>query len=177
MNIDSGKTESSNPRERSMTFDFVAVWPLASTTDADAIRAFWVRENALESEAAMDQRLPQVLMIARASDGQIAGVCTALTVTPPQLGQPMYYWRAFIGSAWRSSKLVRSLLNRSCELLESHAIANDFPCLGVLLELENSRFSNVLRRAQWHNPHFVFIGRSERGLDVRIHYFRGARLK
>jgi hypothetical protein len=33
-----------------------------------------------------------------------------------------------------------SLLKRSCVLLEEHARAHDYPCIGVLLELENERF-------------------------------------
>ncbi|MEO7432993.1 MAG: hypothetical protein ABIV12_13050 [Dokdonella sp.] len=153
------------------------MWPRASNEDADAIRAFWRREKALDNDAAMDQRLPQVVMIARTAEGAVAGVCTAVATTPQQLGQPVYYWRTFVGATWRSSKLVMSLLKRSCILLEDHARQQGFPCIGVLLELENTRFAKVGRRAEWHNPRFVYIGRSERGLDVRVHYFAGARLK
>lgn len=159
------------------TFDFIAVWPQAAAEDAEAIRGFWRREKALDSDAAMDQRLPQVVMYARTSAGDVAGVCTAIAATPQQLGQPVYYWRTFVGAAWRSSKLVMALLKRSCVLLEDYSREHGFACIGVLLELENTRFANVGRRAEWHNPRFVYIGRSERGLDVRVHYFRGARLK
>ena len=158
-------------------FDFVAVWPQASAEDADAIRGFWRSEKALDSDAAMDQRLPQVVMYARTSAGDVAGVCTAIAVTPQQLGQPVYYWRTFVGAAWRSSKLVMALLKRSCVLLDDYSREHGFPCIGVLLELENKRFANVGRRAEWHNPRFIYVGRSERGLDVRVHYFHGARLK
>lgn len=158
-------------------FTFVTVWPQACAEDAEAIRGFWRREKALDSDAAMDQRLPQVVIYARTSDGDVAGVCTAVAVTPQQLGQPVYYWRTFVGAAWRSSKLVMALLKRSSMLLEDYSREQGFPCIGVLLELENTRFANVGRRAEWHNPRFAYIGRSERGLDVRVHYFRGARLK
>jgi hypothetical protein len=158
-------------------FSFTVCRPGPSPGDAAAIRDFWRSEKALDSDAAMDQRLPQVLMLARASDGRVAGVCTALAITPPRLGQPVYYWRTFVGAAWRSSQLVMALLKRSCALLEDEARAADFPCIGVLLELENARFSDAGRRAEWHHPRFTYIGRSERGLDLRVHYFRGARLK
>ncbi|MFI4969392.1 MAG: hypothetical protein ACHP7D_04245, partial [Lysobacterales bacterium] len=55
--------------------------------------------------------------------------------------------------------------------------ANGYPCIGILLELENTRFRDKGRMAAWWSPRFVYIGRSTRGLDLRVHYFRGARLK
>lgn len=158
-------------------FDYVIGWPAVAVDDAAAIRAFWRREGALADDALMDQRLAQVVMHARKKDGEVAGVCTAISMTLPRLGQPMYYWRTFVGARWRSSPLVMSLLKRSCLLLEEHARAHDFPCIGILLELENDRFRERGRMATWSSPRFVYIGRSDRGLDLRALYFKGARLK
>ena len=53
-----------------------------------AIRAFWRREGALTDDTQTDQRLPQLVMHARTRDGEVAGVCTAVPVTLPRLGQP-----------------------------------------------------------------------------------------
>jgi len=158
-------------------FQFISSWPSVTAEDAAAIKAFWRSEGALNDEAAMDQRVKQVVMHARSNDGEVAGVCTAMPMTPPRLGQPMYYWRTFVGARWRASALVMSLLKRSCVLLEEFARTHDYPCIGVLLELENDRFRERGRMATWFNPRFVYIGRSERGLDLRALYFKGARLK
>jgi hypothetical protein len=147
-----------------------------STQDAEAIAAFWRREQAID-EAQIGARLGQVVLHALDADGVVAGVCTAVAAVAPRLGQPVYFWRTFIGARWRSTRLVRQLLLRSFSLLESHAGAHDHPCIGVLLELENSRFGKRLREAEWPRSRFVYIGRSPRGLDVRIRYFKGARLK
>ncbi len=167
-------SRSSSPRHG---FDFIIASPAVAADDAEAIRAFWRREGALTDDAQMNLRLGQVIMHARTRTGDVAGVCTATPVTPPRLMQPMYYWRTFIGSQWRSSQLVMAMLKRSCTHLESIARASDFPCIGVLLELENDRFRERGRVAAWWNPPFVYIGRSARGLDLRVLYFRGARLK
>lgn len=161
----------------SQRFRFVTDWPQINADDGAAIRAFWKREGALSDDALIDTRLPQVVMHVRTADDEVAAVCTALAVTPPRLGQPMYYWRTFVGRQWRATPLVMSLLKRSCALLEEHARTHDFPCIGVLLELENDRFRERGRAAIWWNPHFIYIGRSERGLDLRVLYFRGSRLK
>ena len=158
-------------------FRFIVDWPAVTADNAATIRAFWRREGALTDDALMDQRLNQVVLHACSPLGEIAGVCTAVSVTLPRLGQPMYYWRTFIGSAWRATPLVKAMLQRSCAHLEEFSRARDFPCIGVLLELENERFRERFRKATWWNPPFVYIGRSERGLDLRVRYFKGARLK
>lgn len=158
-------------------FRIVDDWPAVQPDAAEAVRAFWLAERAFEQEAQVTQRLPQLVAHALAPDGDVAGVCTACAVTAPQLGQPMYYWRCFIGARWRATPLVMQLLKHSCRVLEEHARANGFPCIGVLLELENTRFRDRGRAAQWWNPRFTYIGRSPRGLDLRVLYFRGARLR
>ncbi|HEU4662498.1 MAG TPA: hypothetical protein VFS55_00560 [Dokdonella sp.] len=175
MTIDEANPTLSAAADRA--FDFIHDWPAADTAAKADISAFWRREGALNDEAAIEQRLKQVVMHARTRDGEVAGVCTALPMTPPRLGQPMYYWRTFVGTRWRASSLVMSLLKRSCALLEEHARTHDYPCIGVLLELENDRFRERGRMATWFNPRFVYIGRSDRGLDLRALYFKGARLK
>ncbi len=110
-------------------------------------------------------------------NGAIAGVATAVPITLPRLGQPTYYFRCFIGKDWRKSRLVLSLLRRTSEVLEDYARAHDFPCIGIVLEMENARFGESLKRAWWPSTGFVFIGKSQRGLDLRVKYFRGAKLK
>lgn len=158
-------------------FEYVVDWPSIRPADADAVRAFWRSEGALTDEAQMDQRLQQIVLHALDADGRVAGVCTAVAATPPALGQPLYFWRCFVGAQWRSTPLVMSLLKRSCVQLEEYAAAHGHPCIGILLELENARFRDKGRAAVWWNPRFTYIGRSARGLDLRVHYFKGARLK
>lgn len=158
-------------------FQYTVAWPEIDAGDADDLLAFWKRDDAIPDEAQAQARLKQVVLLARDGDGEIAGVCTALPMTPPQLGQPMYFWRAFVIPKWRSTRLVGTLLSKSCDLLAAYARAHDYPSIGVLLELENERFRNVGRKAQWVHPRFAYIGKSARGLDVRVHYFKGARLK
>ena len=158
-------------------FRFVDDWQAMQPADAEAIRSFWRREGAISDDAQMDERLKQVVMHAVTPEGEVAGVCTALPMTHPQIGQPLYYWRTFVGARWRSTALVMRLLKRSCVRLEAYVQTNGGPCIGVLLELENSRFRDKGRMAAWWNPRFVYVGRSPRGLDLRVLYFKGAKLR
>lgn len=168
---------SSTAAARTESFTYHTCWPEISADDAAAVTAFWQDEGAIAEPQQATERVRQVVMYASDAEGNIAGVCTALPVTPPQLGQPMYYWRTFIGRAHRRSMLMKWLAKRSCELLGEHARANDWPCIGVLVELENARFGERGRRPVWWDPVFVYIGKSPRGFDVRVHYFDGAPLK
>lgn len=141
------------------------------------VSAFWHRENAIQNPDGAARRLTQVVLYACAASGEVAGVATAIPMLPPRFGQPMYYLRAFVGRAWRTTPLVRSLTIRSCSVLEGYARERGFPCIGVLLELENTHFYKTLRKPVWWNPRFYYVGKSERGLEVRAFYFKDARLK
>lgn len=170
------ETEASAQAETG-PFRFVATWRNMTPADNERVRQFWRAHDAIGNPADAEKRLAQVAMYALAPDGSVAGVSTALPLLIPRFGQPMYYFRAFVGTAWRKSKLVRDLTNRSCDALEAFARERDFPCIGVLLELENDGFYRALRKPVWWNPRFYYVGRSDRGLEVRACYFEGARLK
>jgi hypothetical protein len=158
-------------------FTFVEHWQTENAENAEAVLEFWRRENAISDEASAKKRLSEVVLHACDRNGTIAGVATAVKITLPRLGQPTYYFRCFIGKDWRKSRLVMQLLRRTGEVLETYARAHDFPCIGVILEMENKRFGETLKRAWWPSTGYVFIGKSQRGLDLRVKYFRGAKLK
>ena len=170
--------DATNSSTRSSSaFRFVTHWQIESPENDDAVLQFWEREGALADDVKSAERLKEVVLDARDSDGRIAGVCTVVPMTLPRLAQPMYYYRCFIGKNWRETRLVLRLLLRAFEVLEEYARARDFPCIGVVLELENSRFGDALRAPVWPSTGFVYAGKSGRGLDLRLRYFRGARLK
>ena len=117
------------------TFQYVAHWQTDLPEEGEAVLAFWLKEKAIGDEAQARQRLKEIVLHARDADGEMAGVCTAVAVTLPRLGQPMYYYRCFIAPRWRKSRLILYIFKRAFELLEGHAKRNDYPCIGVLTEL------------------------------------------
>jgi hypothetical protein len=158
-------------------FQFIPRWKLDSTDNDNAILAFWKSEGAVPDESKAKERLQQVVMHACDANGSVAAVCTVMPVDHPRLGQPMYYYRCFIGKAWRKTRLVFTMLIRAFETLEVYAREHEYPCIGVVLELENARFGKTLRAPVWPSTGFVYIGISQRNLELRVRYFRGARLK
>ncbi len=166
-------THPTNPSR----LQFITNWQSTDATDADAILAFWRREGAFNDEATAAQRLREIVLHARTDAGDVVAVCTAVAVTPPQLNQPMYYYRCFVGKDWRATRLVSLITLRARQCLEDYARAHAFPCIGIMVELENERFRKTLRAPVWQPTGFIYIGKSARGLDLRVYYFRGARLK
>ena len=160
-------------------FSFVPHWQLGELVDSDAkVVEFWKSEGALANDVKADERLRQVILHAETADGEVAAVSTAVAMTLPRLGQPMYYFRCFVGKKWRKTRLVLRVLQHSTEILETYARDNKFACVGVLLELENARFAETMQQPVWPSPiPFVYIGKSQRNLDLRVKYFKGARLK
>ena len=158
-------------------YRYVTDWMQLDPEVGETIRAFWLREQAnVEGERAT-QRLHEVVAHVLDEHGELAALSTAQTKILPRLGQPMYYYRCFVGQQWRSSKLVRPLLRYTQKVLEAYARKHGYPCIGVLLELENEGFADTLRWAHWPNIGFSYIGISPRGMELRVWYFRGAKLK
>lgn len=162
------------------SFRFIHSWQGLTDAEAQTIRDFWLREQAQVDGEEARRRVAQVVVRGLAADGELAAVSTAVPMFIARLQQPMYYYRCFIGTAWRSHKLLRPLLCESFVALQTWAGEHGFPCIGVLLELENPAFACALRKPYWRvRPDMVFnfIGHSDRGLDLRVCYFRGACLK
>jgi hypothetical protein len=158
-------------------YRIITDWQQLDARTGAAIRAFWLREQANVRGDEASRRLAQVVAHVVDENGELAAVATAATRILPRLGQPMYYYRCFVGKAWRSRKMLRPLLRHAQKVLETHARKNDYPCIGILLELENEGFADTLRWARWPGVDFSYIGVSPRGLELRVWYFRGALLK
>ncbi|MDP1165836.1 hypothetical protein, partial [Klebsiella pneumoniae] len=80
-----------------------------------------LEHKALPNEAQGRQRVAQVVMFARDDDGKVAAVCTAVPQNPPQLGQPVYFYRSFVAPEWRQTLVVFRLLKQAVALLEEDA--------------------------------------------------------
>ena len=157
-------------------FEFIADWQALDPAEGEAIGEFWRSEGALTEEAHIKARLPQVVMHVR-ENGRVAAISTAVAMTPPQFGQPVYYFRMFVGKEWRTTSLIKRLAVRATRVLEEYAAARGFPCIGVMLELEGARFKDKWRMPIWNYARFIYVGRSARGLETRVYYFKDAMLK
>jgi hypothetical protein len=150
--------------------------PLADTDLAtvDDVVALWVGENAMPEEEAR-RRVDEVLMVAISPDGALAGVSTVYVQRNTQLGMDLWHYRTYVAADHRMSFLALWLLWATRDhLRERFEGGADTRAPGMLMEIENDFLKTYYTRGYWEVSHFVFIGESERGAHVRVHYFPGA---
>ena len=161
------------------SFQYDIVWQTLDDQTRDRIVAFWQTHGAIRDEQAARARVDQVVALARTDDDEIAGVCTAVDLVVPDIGEPLYYYRTFVAPPFRTGFVVRRLLFLAVQALEDYARRHpESSAKGVYLELENPSFARHLRQAVWprRGLEFVFVGRNARGLERRVRWFDHARI-
>lgn len=165
-------------------YQLEGVWPAPSDAVREEVVNFWLAESAIPDLAVAHQRAHQLLVIARALDGHVAGVSTAVRMRVEQLGFECFYYRTFVGQAHRargirSTQLVWKILGKSYRLLNERFQQGEDPgVLGLYAEMENPSIMRVRNEAVWEEDgmNFVFIGRTQDGRHLRIWYFDGVRI-
>lgn len=142
-------------------------------TDRDVV-AFWEREGVLTPQE-REERVHELLLVARAPDGTLAGVTTAYLDREPQLGAVLWHVRGMVGRAHRGSAVGYWLGVRSREVLASRWDEGaDTRGSGVLFQLENVELAKAFPMAVWPTMGFRFVRRNAAGQDIRVHWFSGA---
>ncbi len=152
----------------------LAVFREQDDVSPDEVAAFWIREGAVPEEEAR-RRVDEVLVVAIADDGDIAGVTTAYLAFNEQLGADVWHLRVFVAKAHRGQAFGLGLVIVAREELGRRwASGKDRRAPGILMEITNP----FLRRTgpnAWWTPHaFWFVGENARGDHLRVHWFPGA---
>jgi hypothetical protein len=166
-----------------MDYQLEAVWPAPGPEVMRDVVRFWISESAMPDSVA-GQRAPQLLVVARTPEREVAAVSTAIRKYVDQLGFECFYYRSFVGHQHRAQGLLRSnlariVMRKSFDVLESRFLSGiDASVLGLYLEVENPKLMRVLDHAVWRDlaANVVYIGRTPQGHDQRVWYFEGARV-
>jgi hypothetical protein len=149
--------------------------PLAETDAAtpDDVLGLWAREGAV-SEAEAQRRVHQVLMVALDPNDMVAAVSSVYLQRNPQVGLDLFYYRTYVANEHRMGHLsVRLLWATRDHLRERFESGEDTRAPGMIMEVENELLKTYFNRAFWVISDFFFIGETERGAHVRVHYFPG----
>lgn len=145
----------------------------SAVTPAEVVE-FWKREDAMPEDEA-ERRVDEVHLVALDSDDAVAGVSSAYLQRNEQLQMDLWHYRAFVGIDHRMSSLAVNLAVRGREVLEERYVSGeDTRAGGIIYEVENEGLKRHFNLALWLPTDFTFIGESERGAHVRVHYFPGA---
>jgi hypothetical protein len=134
----------------------------------------WTAEGVLGAEEAQ-RRVSELLLVAIDAQGRPAGVTTAYLQHNDQLRTELWYYRAFVAAAHRNSEIATWLAVQGRELLEERFLdGSDTPAPGIIYEVENPGLKAYFPQALWLPTDFLYIGDSEIGAHVRVHWFPGA---
>jgi hypothetical protein len=159
---------------------FENVYGRLSEPAKQAITALWKAEDALTDQEQMEERLKQVVIIIRDSaSGVVAGVSTAQKKRMQALNnRHLYEFRCFIGANHRIAGLDVKLSRETFDFLEKLSKSDQHHPVGIFSILENETLKNepVWRRAVWPEIEMYFVGYTNSGNPIRVHYFKGARI-
>lgn len=135
----------------------------------------WTGEGVLPPDEAQ-RRVEQVAIVAVQGD-RVVGVTTTYLGDSAQLGVPVHYGRGFVAASERRKATAGRLLIRLREHLEERFVTGrDTRAAALVLEVENPVLRTMLPEATWPGSDFTWIGTNERGDDVRVKWFPGARV-
>ncbi len=156
-------------------FSLVDVWQDKSEALVDELVEFWLDEKALPDRDQARKRAPQVIFILRDQDDRIAAVSTVYRQKNPQLGLDLYYFRCFTAQKHRHLGLARVLIVAAFNHLNQRFAGGEEPEVkGVAVEVESPILVQNLKWLVWPASRFAYIGKTQRGAQVRIRYFDGA---
>jgi hypothetical protein len=146
----------------------------------EEIVQLWKSGHVLADGQAMEDRLRQVVFVVRnAETGKLAGVSTAEKKKVVALNNNyLYEFRCFIAQAARIAGLDVKLSKETFGFLEKLSKTDAGKPVGIFSVLENETLKKepVWRRAIWPEIEMYFVGYTNTGNPIRVHYFKNARI-
>jgi GNAT superfamily N-acetyltransferase len=124
---------------------------------------FWLRHRVLQGACVADRRSHELVYVALAPDGEIAGLTSVSLGRRGQDGRNVYDFRIFVDPAHRASSLARELTNRSRDLLQVDS--RTWPAAGMRLFAEDPKLRRpgIRRYLERHGYHYR--GQNRHGQD------------
>jgi hypothetical protein len=140
----------------------------------DVIR-LWEREGAMPEPEEARRRVSEVELVAVDPTDGVVGVSTLYVARNAQLQLDLWHYRTYVAEAHRMSNIAAQLIFRNRDRAEERFISGeDTRAAGMLFELEHEGMKAYFNKALWLPADFTFIGETEWGAHVRVHYFPGA---
>lgn len=161
-----------------MNPEIVPVWKRVTPELSSELIALWARNRALPDPTKAAERASQAVAVGRDTDsGAIWGVGTAVLGIVPSFGQPTYLYRQFFDVGVRGLKQTMPFLQCIRETLEAYNASLPKPeSVGVMIELQNDEMAQRYRDMYEEDARAHFIGWSPRGRQLRMMYFKGAKI-
>lgn len=158
-----------------MKLEFENQWISQSEQTRQGVIDFWNTHNLLKPDVSGIQRAKEVVWVVRTPSQSIIGVSTAFKAHFKQLHNNFYVFRCAIAPDFRIPGLMSKILVDTRDFLESIHKKDPDPCLGIMTFVENPGV-NANRKAVWSASQMVYVGSTPDGKQIRVYYFKGARI-
>ena len=128
----------------------------------EAIR-FWFEEGAINESCVAERRSHELVLVARAPDGHLAGLTSVSLGRRNPDGRTVYDLRVFIAPAHRNLYLVRELTDRTRALLKADSERR--PASGMRLVADNPKLMRPGIRRYLERHGCVYRGTDRHGID------------
>ena len=140
----------------------------------------WKKEGVLMDAQQIKERLLQVTFVIHDPEARtIAGVSTTEKKRVKALNNNcLYEFRCCLSSTYRIAGLDVKLSRETFDFLEALSKQDMDKPVGIFSILENETLKQepVWRRAVWPEIEMYFVGYTNSGNPIRVHYFKGARI-
>ena len=161
-----------------VSLEIVPVWKQVTPELSSGLISMWARNSALPDPTKAAERAQQAVAVGRDTDtGALWGVGTAVLGIVPSCGQPTYLYRQCFDVGARGLKQTVPFLQTIRRTLEAYNASLPKPeSVGVMIELQNDDVAKSYQDMYEEEVHAHFIGWSPRGKQLRVMYFKDAKI-
>ncbi len=136
----------------------------------------WKKFNLLAESESGNTRVKQVVMVVRNKNQEIIGISTAYPIQVEQLKNKLFAFRCMLVPEYRYPGLLTKLTVMTRDFLEEVHLTYDPYCIGIITEVQNTKLNDHRKEAVYPGSGFTFIGYSKKGFQIRVYYFKGAKI-
>lgn len=156
-------------------FEVALLADTPAVTNEDVL-ALWAAGGAVPADEAL-RRVHEVVCVATRDGAEAVGVSTAALRRVPSFGADFWCVRVFVADDARLGYVAMQLLHQTrLHLTDRHESGADTRAVGVLIDVQNDGLVARRTRAVWRRMQMTYVGDSQDGGHVRVHYFPGARI-
>jgi hypothetical protein len=158
-------------------FEINNVWMNVNPELESEIIDFWSAHRMLSPEVDARERAREVVLTVRHS-GKIVGLTSSGVVKYHQLNDNIFFlFRMIVLPEFRVPGIESKLIVATQQILEAFSEKQTTNrCIGMLTFVENPQLIAKRREAVWPASKMVFIGNDKAGRQIRVYYFKGARI-
>lgn len=141
---------------------------------AERLVGFWTANGVLPEPIAR-RRLEQVVCVRRDDGGEIVATSSVYADEAPLVGRRCWIYRRYLGPRADAGAEAELLAAARDHLDEEFSGAPGEP-IGLCFPIDDPALIAANPQAIWPDLGLVFAGYTERGAQVRVAYFEGARV-